>query len=217
MNSADARVMHAMQHGPAAYHCPAGHGPLRVWPDANAPADLSLVCTRCGHRIMADATLIESAEEAASHVDPEPIPMVRLPDGAAPRGLRPDGTVRTTGWVQFGKLPVSSGFWAASAAFFATVPLHPWLPVVATPLGYLVWKWCTTRWRPSSQAVNTRRTPAEDLEPGQHIRLYGTAGPVGEVSATGADAQGRIRLRVVGGLEVLRRPGQPVWQVDLRN
>jgi hypothetical protein len=80
--------------------------------------------------------------------DPRTGSVVRLPSGTAPRGLRPDGMVRTTGWVQFGKLPVSSGFCAAQAAFLATAPLAPiasWLPVVAAPVGYLGWKLCITR------------------------------------------------------------------------
>ncbi|WP_269814326.1 hypothetical protein [Lentzea terrae] len=40
---------------------------------------------------------------------------------------------------------------------------------------------------------------------------------MGEVSGVAGDAAGRIRLRLVGGGEVLRRSGQLVWQVDLRN
>ncbi|GLZ35321.1 hypothetical protein Lesp02_75080 [Lentzea sp. NBRC 105346] len=206
-----------MQRGQAAYHCPAGHGLLRVWPDTNAPVGVSLVCTKCGHRIAGDTTLIELAANTAPDMDPEPVPIVRLPDGTVPQGLRPDSAVRTTGWLQLGKLPVSSGFWAAAAAFCATAPLYPWLPFVATPLGYLAWKQYTTHWLPASQAVNMRRTAAEELNPGQHVRLYGTAGPVGEVGAVGADAQGQIRLRMVGGTEIIRRPGQRVWQADLRN
>ncbi|NKE56759.1 hypothetical protein FXN61_07900 [Lentzea sp. PSKA42] len=218
---AGAGALRVMQNGPGAYHCPAGHGALRVWPDENAPSELSLVCTRCGHRIMVDAALIELAERDAATVEvTEPEPMVRLPGGAAPRGLGPDGTVRTTGWVQLGKLRVSSGFCAAQAAFLATAPLIqviPWISVVATPLGYLAWKLCSTTWFPASQAVNVRRVRVEELTAGQQIRLYGAAGPVGEVSAVAADAAGRIRLRMVGGRELLRRSGQLVWQVDLRN
>jgi hypothetical protein len=218
---AGARALRAMQNGPGAYHCPAGHGALRVWPDETAPSELSLVCTRCGHRIMADTALIELAERNAATAEVvEPAAMVRLPDGTAPRGLRPDGTVRTTGWAQLGKLRVSSGFCAAQAAFLVTAPLVqviPWIPVVATPLGYVAWKLYSTKWFPASQAVNVRRTRVEELTAGQLIRLYGAAGPVGEVSGVAGDAAGRIRLRLVGGGEVLRRSGQLVWQVDLRN
>jgi hypothetical protein len=128
--------------------------------------------------------------------------------------------VRTTGWAQLGKLRVSSGFCAAQAAFLVTAPLVqviPWIPIVATPLGYVAWKLCSTKWFPASQAVNVRRIQVEELTTGQLIRLYGAAGPVGEVSAVAADAAGRIRLRIVGGGELLRRSGRTVCQVDLRN
>lgn len=219
MDSTDARALHAFQRGPSAHRCPAGHGPLRVWPDADALSGMCLVCTTCGHRVTVDNTSPHGSDDAEPAAQTENTPVVRLPDGIAPRGLRPDGTVRTTGWAQLGNTPIPTGLMAALAAFSAAVPLvsvAPLVPVVAPPIGYLAWK-LGTRWRPASQAVNTRRVPIAALTAGQQIRLYGTAGPVGEVSAVTAGETGRVKVRMVGGLEILRRPEQQVWQVDLRN
>ncbi len=219
MDSADTRALHRFQRGPSAHRCPAGHGALRVWPDADAPSGVCLVCTACGHRVAVDDTSLRAAIDDEPAAQAETVPGVRLSDGIAPRGLRPDGSVRTTGWAQFGDMPISSGFLAALVAFSAAVPLVPvasLVPVVAPPIGYLAWK-LGTRWRPASQAVNTRRVPISTLTPGQQIRLYGTAGPVGEVSAVTTSATGHLMVRMVGGLEIMRRPEQQIWQVDLRN
>jgi hypothetical protein len=219
MDSADARALHAFQRGPSAHRCPAGHGALRVWPDADAPSGMRLVCTACGHRVTVDETPLHRSTDDEPAAQTENAPAVRLPDGIAPRGLRPDGTVRTTGWVQLGNMPIPTGFLAALAAFSAAVPLvsvAPLIPVVAPPIGYLAWKLGTKR-RPASQAVNTRRVPIAALTAGQQIRLYGTAGPVGEVSTVTAGVTGHLKVRMVGGLEILRRPEQQIWQVDLRN
>lgn len=219
MDSAEARALHMFQRGPSAHRCPAGHGALRVWPDADAPAGMCLVCTTCGHRTAVDSTTTDRSTEDEPTARDEQAPVVRLSDGIAPRGLLPDGTVRTTGWGQFGSMPVSTGVMAALAAFSAAVPLAsmaPLIPVVAPPIGYLAWR-LGAKWRPASQAVNTRRVPTAALTAGQLIRLYGTAGPVGEVSTVTADETGRLKVRMVGGLELLRRPDQQIWQVDLRS
>jgi hypothetical protein len=219
MDGAEARALHTFQRGPAAHRCPAGHGALRVWPDADVPSGMCLVCTTCGHRATVDGMSPHRSTEDEPAARPEEPPVVRLPDGIAPRGLRPDGTVRTTGWVQFGNMPIPTGFLAALAAFSAAVPLAslaPLVPVVAPPIGYLAWR-LGARWRPASRAVNTRRVPIAALTAGQQIRLYGTAGPVGEVSTVTTGATGHLKVRMVGGLEILRRPEQQIWQVDLRN
>ena len=219
MGSSEARALHRFQRGPSAHRCPAGHGALRVWPDADAPSGMCLVCTACGHRVTVDNTSLHGATADEPAAQTETVPDVRLSDGIAPRGLRPDGTVRTTGWGQFGTMPIPTGFMAALAAFSAAVPLvpvAPLAPIVAPPIGYLAWKF-GTKWRPASQAVNTRRVPVATLIAGQQIRLYGTAGPVGEVSTVTASATGHLKVRMVGGLEILRRPEQQIWQVDLRN
>jgi hypothetical protein len=219
MDSTDTRALHRYQRGPSAHHCPAGHGALRVWPDADAPTGMCLICTTCGHRVTVDDTSLHAATDEEPAARTETAPGVRLSDGIAPRGLLPDGTVRTTGWAQFGNMPIPTGFLVALAALSAAVPLvpvAPLVPVVAPPIGYLAWK-LGTRWRPASQAVNTRRVPIAALTAGQQIRLYGTAGPVGEVRSVTANATGHLRVRMVGGLEILRRPEQQIWQVDLRN
>jgi hypothetical protein len=219
MDSTDARALHRFQRGPSAHRCPAGHGALRVWPDADARSGMCLVCTTCGHRVTVDDTSLNGATDDETAAQTETVPDVRLSDGIAPRGLRPDGSVRTTGWAQFGNVPIPTGFLAALAAFSAAVPLvpvAPLIPVVAPPIGYLAWKLGTRRW-PASQAVNTRRVPISALTAGQQIRLYGTAGPVGEVSTVTTSATGHLKVRMVGGLEILRRPEQQIWQVDLRN
>ncbi|MEU0885642.1 hypothetical protein ABZ345_44265 [Lentzea sp. NPDC005914] len=219
MGSTDARALHRFQRGRSAHRCPAGHGALRVWPDADAPSGMCLTCTTCGHRVTVDDTSLRRAADDEPAAQTETAPSVCLSDGIAPRGLRPDGTVRTTGWAQFANMPISTGFLTALAAFSAAVPLvpvAPLIPVVAPPIGYLAWK-LGTRWRPASQAVNTRRVPIAALTAGQQIRLYGTAGPVGEVSTVTASATGHLKVRMVGGLEILRRPEQQIWQVDLRN
>lgn len=217
-DSAEARALHTFQRGPSAHRCPAGHGALRLWPDADAPTGMCLVCTTCGHRTTVDAPTTGQSTEDEPTERNEQAPVVRLPGGIAPRGLLPDGTVRTTGWVQFGNMPVPTGVLAALAAFSAAVPLAsvaPLIPVVAPPIGYLAWR-LGAKWRPASQAVNTRRVPTAALTAGQLIRLYGTAGPVGEVSTVTADETGRLKVRMVGGLELLRHPDQQIWQVDLR-
>lgn len=219
MDSADTRALHRFQRGPSAHRCPAGHGALRVWPDADAPSGVCLICTACGHRVTVDDASRPGTADDEAAAQTETAPDVRLSDGIAPRGLRPDGTVRTTGWAQFGNMPIPTGFLAALAAFSAAVPLAPaapLVPVVAPPIGYLAWK-LGRRWRPASQAINTRRVPIAALTAGQQIRLYGTAGPVGEVSSVTACATGHLKVRMVGGLEILRRPEQQIWQVDLRN
>lgn len=215
----DGRALHAMQRGPLAYHCPTGHGPMNVWSDMNSPSGLSLACNSCGHRIVADTALIGTAiaRSTTTEVELDLAPAVQLPDGTAPRGLRQDGTVRTTGWVQIWRFPVSSGLWAVLASFFLTLPTTPWVTFMAMPVGFVLWKLCTAKWIPASRAVNTGRTPVTQLTVGQLIRLYGTAGPVGQVSALGADAQGRILLRIVGGTELLRPREDRVWRVALRN
>lgn len=218
MDSTEARTLHAFQRGPSAHRCPAGHGALRVWPNADAPSGMCLVCTTCGHRVTVDGTTAHRSTDDEPTARKEQPPAVRLPDGITPRGLLPDGTVRTTGWAQFGSMPVPTGLVAALAAFSAAVPLAsvaPLIPVVAPPIGYLAWK-LGAKWRPASQAVNTRRVPTAALTAGQLIRLYGTAGPVGEVSTVVPDVTGRLKVRMVGGLELLRRPDQRIWQVDLR-
>src|SRR5207302_493360 len=72
-----------------------------------------------------------------------------------PRGLRANGTIRTTGWLQLGSWPVSSGVFAALTGFALGTVLvagQPALPVILAAAGYLSWK-ITTGWvLPASRA-----------------------------------------------------------------
>ena len=143
---------------------------------------------------------------------------VQLPDGSTPRGLCPDGIVRTTGWLQVGRTPISSGLWTVLAAFFLTIPLGPsWLPFLAAVVGFAAWKAWTLRVRPASRAVNLESKPVAELLPGERFRLYGSAGPVGEVDALQLDAGGWLRVWLHGGQELTLAPDHQVQRVELRN
>lgn len=116
-----------------------------------------------------------------------------LADGGAPRGLTKGGWVRTTGWLQVGDRPVSSVYVAATVGLLwapvlavAVVPAYPVvagiLVVTAPVVSGAAW-WVLTTWlRPSSSARNVGQKPADDLAPGDVVRLHGTIGPVGQVA-----------------------------------
>ena len=118
----------------------------------------------------------------------------RLADGRAPRGLTPGGWVRTTGWLQVGHHTVSSALLAATAgllwALVAAAALVRTSPVTA---GVLVltapvvcggaWWLVTARIMPASPARNTGTKHADELVPGDVVRLHGVIGPVGRVVA----------------------------------
>jgi hypothetical protein len=142
----------------------------------------------------------------------------QLPDGSMPRGLCPNGIVRTTGWLQIGRTPISSGLWVVLAGLFLTIPFGlPWLPFLTAALGFAGWKVWTLRVRPASRAVNLESKPVAELLPGEWFRLYGTAGPVGEVEALQLDPSGWLRVWLHGGRELTLAPGYPVRRVELRN
>ncbi|AHI01925.1 hypothetical protein GCM10010174_85990 [Kutzneria viridogrisea] len=140
-----------------------------------------------------------------------------------PRGLCPDGTVRTTGWLQAGTTPISSGLWALLGGLFLTIPFAggrpalTWLPLVSAAFVFGAWKSWTVLVRPASKAVNTRLDPAGELRPGEWVRLYGSAGPVGQVEALHFAEDGQLHLWLVGGLEQVLAAEQPVWRVELRS
>jgi hypothetical protein len=116
-----------------------------------------------------------------------------LVDGRAPRGLTPGGWVRTTGWLQVGDHPVSSALVAAvvgllgavvvAAALVRTHPVAAGVLVLTVPVvcGGAWWLF-TTRLKPASPARNIGTTPADELVPGDAVRLYGSIGPVGQVT-----------------------------------
>ncbi|MET9628899.1 hypothetical protein ABZX92_15685 [Lentzea sp. NPDC006480] len=117
-----------------------------------------------------------------------------LPDGRPPRGLTAGGWVRTTGWLQFGDWPVSSALMAAllgmlgamvcAVLLVSTFPVAAGVLVVVVPLLFgAAWGILTTFVQPASLARNIGTKPAERLSPGDVVRLYGSIGPVGQVTA----------------------------------
>ncbi|MDX3659190.1 hypothetical protein PV646_17930 [Streptomyces sp. ID05-26A] len=135
---------------------------------------------------------VEAASTAADDgVSPATAPSTV--DGGVPRGLTPDGRVRTTGWVQAGDHPVSSALLAALAgllwALVAAAALVSERPVAAGVLTLTVpvvcgvsWWLFTTRLRPASTARNLGTSRADELEPGDLVRLHGSIGPIGQVT-----------------------------------
>ncbi|GLY47731.1 hypothetical protein [Lentzea sp. NBRC 102530] len=132
-----------------------------------------------------------------------------LADGAAPRGLTPGGWVRTTGWLQVGHHPVSSVLVAAlvgllgavvvAAALVRTHPVAAGVLVLLTPVACGgAWWVFTTRLKPASPARNVGTVPANELSPGDHVRLHGSIGPVGQVVAVVAGEEVQVDFR--GGI-----------------
>lgn len=143
---------------------------------------------------------------------------VQLPDGSTPRGLCPNGMVRTTGWLQIGRTPISSGLWATLAGFFLTIPFGvTWLPFLGAALGFVGWKTWTLQVQPSSRVVNLESKPVAELLPGEWFRLYGSAGPVAEVEALQLEQSGWLRVWLYGGRELTLAPDYQVRRVRLRN
>lgn len=144
-----------------------------------------------------------------------------LANGSTPHGLCPNGTVRTTGWLQIGYRPISSGLWAVLGGFFLTLPLARgpllWLPFVCALAGYALWKMFTMVVHPCSRAVNYSPCTAGELFAGQLIRLYGSAGPVGEIVEVEEDTEGWQHIWLFGGEELVFEPTHRVWRVELRN
>ncbi|GAA2793840.1 hypothetical protein [Saccharopolyspora taberi] len=146
----------------------------------------------------------------------QPLPSPR----PTPRGLRPDGTIRTTGWLQLGHRTISSGLWAALTGLtlgLALIDLTSWLPLILTATGYATWH-AQTRWiRPASTAVNLHRTTADRLTPGTAIRLHGPIGPVGIVDEITPVRRNRIRIDLDGGTHLTVPDTARCHVVDLRS
>lgn len=116
---------------------------------------------------------------------------------ATARGLRPDGTIRTTGWLQIGTVVVSSGVWAALLGLTAACLLFPHQPLLSSIVavcGWTLWKVTTVWIRPASTAINRDTVAAADLTPGACLRIYGPIGPVGVLHGISSGRRGRVRL-----------------------
>jgi hypothetical protein len=147
-----------------------------------------------------------------------------LAGGKQPRGLTSGGWVRTTGWLQIGEHVVSSvhvatvvGLLCAPAAAVAlarTTPVVAGILVIAIPaLSGVLW-WCLTVWvRPASRARNIGTKQAGELSPGDLIRLYGSIGPVGQVTEVSPEEDVRVTLH--GGGQESFASGQAVHVVEL--
>ncbi|MGW4209198.1 hypothetical protein ACWEIJ_14515 [Lentzea sp. NPDC004789] len=159
----------------------------------------------------------EDGIDLFSEADPEP----GVEEATRPRGLTEGGWVRTTGWLQVGDHPVSSIHLAAlvgllwalvgAAVLLGTYPVAAGVLVLAVPVlcgGF--WWLLVTRLRPASAARNVGVKRADELVPGDLVRLYGTIGPVGEVVGvtSGVEFRGGLRQswpgdRVVHVVELL--------------
>lgn len=176
--------------------------PLRTDPGPPQPTALSPAEVTTEIAAISDARepLGKTAPETTRDTDQFDFPDEPPPP---PRGQRPDGTIRTTGWLQLGRRPISSGLWAAlagAAPGLALTDLAPWLPVALPVLTCTAW-YATTRWlRPASPAVNRERVRADELLPGDPVRIYGPIGPVGIVEqATPSGDQ--VLVRFTGGTQ----------------
>ena len=117
------------------------------------------------------------------------------------RGLRPDGTIRTTGWLQAGPYPISSGIWASLAGLVVGAALFGVsLPsLIAAAGAWAVWK-IATRWIwPASVVVNQRQVRARELEPGMCVRIYGRIGPAAVIGGVTPVRREQVRLHFTGG------------------
>lgn len=154
--------------------------------------------------------------------DPPPA----LADGTPPRGLTEAGWVRTTGWLQVGDHPVSSAhiaavvglLWSAvgAAVLVSRAPVVAGLLVLTAPaLCGASWWLLVTRVRPASAARNVEKVHADELEPGDLVRLYGSIGPVGQVNEVtlGDD----VRVAFHGGTRQSWSPSQVVHLAELLN
>lgn len=145
----------------------------------------------------------------------------RLTGGGLPRGLMSNGLVRTTGWLQFGVRPVSTGLVAAALGLLAGAmvavlvgsagPVVVGLVLVLMPAAaYGSWR-LLIRLRPASAVRNVDTASVRELRTNDWIRVYGSIGPVGQVaSATpGPDEVPSRTVRFFGGATMN-------WPIDHR-
>ncbi|MFI9382982.1 hypothetical protein [Kutzneria sp. NPDC052558] len=142
----------------------------------------------------------------------------RLPDGRTPRGLRADGMVRTTGFVQVGRVPISSGVWPALAGLLAALPFGPsWLPIACAAAGFALWEVWTRYVQPCSWAVNLDSAAASELRAGDWFRPYGGIGPAAQVARAQPAPGDLLHVALRGGRELTLSPDYRVRRVRLRN
>jgi hypothetical protein len=142
----------------------------------------------------------------------------RLPDGRTPRGLRPNGMVRTTGWLQFGRVPVSSGVWPALAVGLLTLPFGvPWLPIPGAVTGFGLWVVWIRYVQPSSPVVKLDSAAASELRPDDWFRPYGGVGPAAQVAHTRPEPDDLVRITLRGGRVLTLAPDYRVRRVRLRS
>jgi hypothetical protein len=142
----------------------------------------------------------------------------RLPDGRQPRGLLPNGMVRTTGWLQVGRVPISTGVWPALAAGLGALPFGvPWLPFPSAAAGFALWQVWIRYVQPSSPAVNLESVPAVELRPDDWFRPYGGFGPAGQVLDVESAPDDLLRITLRGGRVLTLAPDFRVRRIRLRS
>lgn len=150
----------------------------------------------------------------------EPAPVEAL--GKPPRGLTDGGWVRTTGWLQVGDHPVSSVHVAAlvgllwalagAAVLVQDFPVAAGVLVLATPVLFGVAWWIfICRVRPASVARNIGTKRADELVPGDLVRLYGSIGPVAQVT----EVVSGVGVTFQGGLHESWAPDRVVHVAEL--
>lgn len=149
----------------------------------------------------------------------------QLADGGMPRGLLADGLVRTTGWLQFGAQPISTGLVTAiigllvgvlvAIAIWSVGPAFSALAVLLFPgAGYGSW-WLLSRLRPASVARDLDVVPVTDLRTNDWIRAYGSIGPVAQVASVAPAADGAAVIRFFGGTTVTWPLDRQVQRIEL--
>ncbi|MDA3631158.1 hypothetical protein OU415_37430, partial [Saccharopolyspora sp. WRP15-2] len=79
--------------------------------------------------------------------------------------------------------------------------LATWLPAALPAVTWTGW-FTTVRWlRPASPALNRERVHADELLPGDPIRIYGPIGPVGIVEQVTPTTDEKVLVRFVGGTQ----------------
>ncbi|MCO1578958.1 hypothetical protein M8C13_24700 [Crossiella sp. SN42] len=193
-----------------AYGCPIGHGELA--PQRNG-SGLLLVCPECAHTLPVDPVLVT---EVLGERPPDEVEPPLLPDGRTPRGLSADGLVRTTGWLIIGGRPVPTPALTALAGAAVLTPVLGWLGLaIGLVAGFGCWQLVISWLQPASRFTAGPAVLASVLRPGQWARLYGSLGPVGQVSGTAATASGDLVVRFRGGAQVVAAPTDELITVEL--